>query len=97
MHLRPGARIWIPCEVKAGPFSDERMVRVESDAGEWLGFVDESLLKDRETTEGRTWILATIESVEGARFSARLPGHAVRSLLFEGSTERARPLGPLEA
>jgi len=39
MSLRPGARIWIPCEVKPGPFSDERMVRVQSQAGEWLGFV----------------------------------------------------------
>jgi len=97
MQPRPGARIWIPCEVKPGPFSDERMVRVQSRAGEWLGFVDVSLLKDLELEEGPTWILATIESVEGARFSARLPGHPVRALLFEGSIERAVPVGPVEA
>lgn len=97
MPLRPGARIWIPCEVKPGPFSDERMVRVQSDAGEWLGFVDISSLEDRKLEEGRTRILATIESVESTRFSARLPGHAVRSLLFEGSVERAVPVGSLEA
>jgi hypothetical protein len=97
MQLRPGARIWIPCEVKPGPFSDERMVRVQSQAGEWLGFVDVSLLKDRELAEGSTWILATIETVEETRFSARLPGHAVRTLPFEGSIERAVPIGPVEA
>jgi hypothetical protein len=73
------------------------MVRVQSQAGEWLGFVDVSLLKDRLLEEGATWVLATIESVEGARFSARLPGHPVRALLFEGSTERAVPVGPVEA
>ena len=37
MSLRSGMRIWLPCEVKPGPFSDERMVRVES-MGSWLAF-----------------------------------------------------------
>ena len=97
MPLRPGARIWIPCEIKPGTFSHERMVRVASDAGEWLGFVDETLLKDRDIREGRTWILGTIDQVTEGRFSARLPGHAVRSLLFEGSIEKAVRVGPLEA
>lgn len=97
MQLRPGARIWIPCEVKPGPFSDERMVRVETQAGEWLGFVDVRLLRDRGLTEGRTSVLATVEAVSGQRFTARLPGHPVRSLLFEGSTDRAVRVGALEA
>lgn len=83
--------------MKPGPFSDERMVRVQSDAGEWLGFVDVSWLEDRKLEEGCTRILATIESVGSTRFSARLPGHAVRSLLFEGCIERAVPLDSLEA
>ena len=38
MSLRSGMRIWLPCEVKPGPFSDERMVRVESESGSWLAF-----------------------------------------------------------
>lgn len=97
MQLRAGVRIWIPCEVKPGPFSDERMVRVETQAGEWLGFVDVGLLQDREVAEGKTSVLATVESVGSGRFTARLPGHAVRSLLFEGSTDKAVRVGSLEA
>jgi len=73
------------------------MLRVQSEAGEWLGFVDVSWLEDRKLEEDKTRILATIESVESTRFAARLPGDAVRSLLFEGSIERAVPVGPLEA
>jgi hypothetical protein len=91
MQLRPGARIWIPCEVKPGPFSDERMVRVDTRAGEWLGFVDVALLRDRDVQEGRTSVLATVEVVSEGTFTARLPGHSVRSLLFEGSVERVAP------
>lgn len=97
MQLRPGVRIWIPCEVKPGTFSHERMVRVETGAGEWLGFVDVGLVKDREIAEGATFVLATVEQVVGERFTARLPGHAVRSMLFEGRTEKAVRVGPLEA
>ena len=38
MDLYPGARMWLPCEVKPGPFSDERMVLVVADGSEWFGF-----------------------------------------------------------
>jgi len=39
--------------VKPGPFSDERMVHVQSEAGEWLGFVDVSWLEDQKLEEGQ--------------------------------------------
>ena len=40
MDLYPGARMWLPCEVKPGPFSDERMVLIMADGNEWFGFVN---------------------------------------------------------
>ena len=45
MKLSVGARIWLPCEVKPGPFSDEKLIKVPSAHGEVLGFVPTSYLK----------------------------------------------------
>ena len=39
MSVAGGAYTWLPCEVKPGPFSDERLVRVASELGDWVGFV----------------------------------------------------------
>jgi hypothetical protein len=87
MNPRPGARIWIPCEVKPGAFSDERMVRVSHEGGEWLGFVNVSSLRDRGQ-EGATHILGIVEDLQGNRFTARLAGDAVTSAPFLGSVDR---------
>lgn len=95
MEFRAGAHIWIPCEVKPGPFSDERLVRVQSDRGEWLGFVNLRSLKD-PIPEGRTQILALVEEVHNGEFSARLPGEALRPALFKGPTSKVQPVGPFQ-
>ncbi|HSK80825.1 MAG TPA: hypothetical protein VLQ45_30515 [Thermoanaerobaculia bacterium] len=46
MTLEAGAQIWVPCEVKPGPFSDERLVRVRDSGREWLGFVQANRLRE---------------------------------------------------
>ncbi|HSF41717.1 MAG TPA: hypothetical protein VLT87_18095 [Thermoanaerobaculia bacterium] len=96
MTLEAGAQIWVPCEVKPGPFSDERLVRVRDNGSEWLGFVPTSRLKE-PILEGVTFIGALVVSVLGEKFKARMPGEAVTPGLFEGAVARVRPLGPLEA
>lgn len=75
MTVRPGAKIRIPCEVKPGPFPDERMVRVHRPGGPWLGFVETFHLCDAPEV-GPTDILATVTEVSDEEFVARLPGHA---------------------
>jgi len=96
MKFRAGMRIWIPCDVKPGPFPDERMVRVTHQGGEWLGFVNVSSLRD-QIEEGATFVLAIVEDIEADRFTARLPGDAVTSAPFLGTVGKVEPVGPLQA
>jgi hypothetical protein len=96
MAPKVGGVIWIPCEVKPGPFSNERLVRVQSDSGEWLGFVSVGSLQD-PLTEGRTFVRGTIAAIQDDRFEVYLAGHAVTSNLFAGSVARVTSLGSIEA
>ncbi|MCI0490393.1 MAG: hypothetical protein L0229_27685 [Blastocatellia bacterium] len=83
MTLNVGRHIWVPCEVKPGPFPDERMVRVQSKLGDWVGFVPATSLKEPVLT-GETLISALIIDVRDGRFSARIPGESVTKTLYEG-------------
>lgn len=74
--LKPGATVWIPCEVKPGPFPDERVVLVESEKNSWIGFVDLRFLQN-PIQEGKTQVLARVVSVKGDQFQATLPGHSL--------------------
>ena len=78
--------MWLPCEVKRGPFSDERMVRVKTDGSEWLGFVNIRWLRNKGL-ESRDDVLARVVAVEGATFRARIPGSALLSGLFQGHVD----------
>lgn len=96
MMLKVGARLWVPCDVKPGPFSDERLVRIQDNRAEWLGFVPIDRLKE-PILEGRTLLLALVIAVDDDKFVARLPGEALVSNFFEGVVSRIRPIDPLEA
>lgn len=76
MTLQAGAKIWIPCEVKPGPFSDERFVRVRDNGFDWLGFVQVKQLRE-PILEGSTFIDAMVVSVNDRSFKAR-PTRIVR-------------------
>jgi hypothetical protein len=94
--LKVGGVIWIQCDVKPGPFSDERLVRIRSDFGEWVGFVAVESLRD-SITEGETYIRGIIIDVRDDRFEVNLPGHPVTPSIFQGSVARVQPLGSVEA
>jgi len=78
LSVAGGAYTWLPCEVKPGPFSDERLVRVASELGDWVGFVPVSSL---ESNEGESLIRALIVEVQGDRFLARIPGESLSGTL----------------
>ncbi len=96
MELRAGSKIWIPCEVKPGPFSNERLVRVKLPSGEWAGFVEVGALRE-PIEEGKTSILATIVDIENNTISLRLPGRSLTTSELKGDRSKVIPLGPLEA
>jgi len=96
MALRIGTQVWVPCEVKPGPFSDERLVRVPSSRGEWLGFVPIQSLRE-PILEGSTFIGARVVAVTGERFKASLPGEALTPSWFEGDVARVGRLDSVQA
>jgi hypothetical protein len=90
MTLERGDMVWIPCEVKRGVFPDERNVSIESQTGQWAGFVDVRQLRD-DITDGTTAIRATIVEATHDRCSARLPGQTTRrQYLTVSATQRDR-------
>lgn len=87
VKLPIGSKMWLPCQVKPGPFSNERMVLVEDEIGQWFGFVDIRWLRDGES-EGTDQVLAQIVDVDGTTFRAKIPGYAPKSRLVQGPVER---------
>jgi hypothetical protein len=96
MEIRAGMRVWIPCEVKPGPFSNERMVRVTGDGQEWLNFVQVHLLREA-IQEGATFVLAMVDSVRDDECVALLPGENLGSRYFHGRLSQVTPVGSVEA
>lgn len=89
MTLHIGHYFWVPCEVKPGPFSDERVVRVRSELDDWIGFAPVSYLKE-PIAEGETQICALIVDVRDDKFVAKIPGESMRNTLYFGVISRAR-------
>lgn len=78
MTLQPGAKVWVPCEVRSGVFPDERRVVLESFAASWGGYVFARELKD-PIENGRTAIAATVVERANGQVAVRLPGQSSRS------------------
>lgn len=93
--LSAGDEIWIPCEVKPGPFTDERMVRVGLPDNQWVGFAPAWALKNPDVSEGRTEIRAKVVEVEDEYVSVRLPGHAIAASVFRSPKEEVAAVGSM--
>jgi hypothetical protein len=96
MTLRVGSFFWIPCEVKPGPFSDERLARIADAEAEWVGFVETSSLQS-PIAEGRTALKAVILEVTDGRYLAQPVGHGVDASTFQATLKKVTPLGPVAA
>ena len=87
-----GSRLWLPCEVKPGPFTDERRVLVQGEGGNWMGFVNVRWLHEKEAEDGHNAVLAKVVEVEESSFRARIRGSALAGGLFEGRRDRVARL-----
>lgn len=96
MAYQVGHLVWIPCEVKPGPFSDERITRIRSEQADWIGFVPVHSLRE-VVTEGATFVRAVITELSDGRFVARIAGESLASSTFEDTLSRAEPLAALQA
>ena len=78
-------RVWLPCTVSPGPFSNERAVKIDLGDWHWMGFVNVCLLKE-QIEEGPDQVLANILSLTDNTFEASVPGEAVQGALLQGNT-----------
>jgi hypothetical protein len=79
LAIKPGLWVWIPCEVKPGPFSNERSILVQTPLGQpWVGFVDVRFLRE-PIVRGSTAVQALVADVRGERILLTLPGQPVDS------------------
>jgi hypothetical protein len=95
-NISIGQHVWIPCEVKPGAFSDERMVRVNSPvvnstASSWIGFVPATRLREPIET-GSTGVMAIVVNVLQDRIFAQLIGDAFANTVLEDHISRAQPI-----
>lgn len=94
---KTGDLIWIPCEVKPGPFSNERLVRVANGGGEaWTGFVSVRFLREA-IREGATAIKGRVIELKGDSLIASLPGEALATTLYTGRMSGVELVGSLKA
>ena len=94
MPLQVGSEVWIPCEVKPGPFSNERLARIQLPAGPWLGFVDTGALRDPVET-GNTYVLARITDIDDTQVTVIVQGHAFDASIVQASRNKVQPVDPL--
>jgi hypothetical protein len=91
MVTKAGQKIWIRCEVKPGPFPDEKLVRVQSGDNEWVGFVNVDFLKKRPN--GDFFVQGKVTDGGRGDFTVVFPGHSITSSQFQGSSERVIAVG----
>ncbi len=71
-NLKQGKIIGIPCDVKPGPFSDERMISFDTISGPVSGFVRENELK--QIDQDQWYVRATVQSVSHDGIEVRVRG-----------------------
>lgn len=96
MSIKVGASIWVPCEVKPGPFSNERLTRVELPSGAWIGFVPVDYIRE-PIESGLTAVLAKVIHVENGLFRATIPGYAFNSTPISGEIDKVVAVGTVQA
>jgi hypothetical protein len=69
--LKKGDVITVPCLVKQGPFSQERLITFETMDGSVSGFVQTDLLKE---VGGRWYVPAIVLEIKGDAVKVRVAG-----------------------
>ena len=96
MSLKVGYQIWLGCEVKPGPFSNERLVRIQLPSEPWIGFVDVQALKE-PIEQGNTLVLAQIVEVGEKLVKAIVQGHSFSTRQVQTSRAEVNPVVSLPA
>ncbi|MGH7815394.1 MAG: hypothetical protein ACREQI_15490 [Candidatus Binataceae bacterium] len=77
-RIKEGTTIWLPCQVRSGPFPDERRVYVSIGPSEWFGFVNVSELR-QGLPEGDDHVKAMVTGGKGDQVTLGIRGAAPAS------------------
>jgi len=73
--IKKGMTIWLPCEVRKGPFPDERIAYVKTTRGEWFGFVNAKELKNK-VPSGKDFIRGIVLAVSSDHIVVGIEGQS---------------------
>ena len=90
MGLNIGRQVWLCCDVKPGPFDNERFVRVPSSLGEWIGFIPTSYLEE-PIVEGKTKVTAKVLEIREDRSALQIPGESLSQTVFMEMVSKLEP------
>lgn len=77
-EIKKGMVVWLPCEVRRGPFPDERKVYVGSAHGDWFGFVNTSEL-EKKVPQGKDRVRGIILAVDPRHIMVGINGQSPAS------------------
>ena len=94
-ELKEGDIVWLSCEVKPGPFPNERLIRLSLPSGAWVGFVEIDALKDPDVKTGETCVLARITKIIKNEVIAIIQAHAFDSNTVRTSSKKVQTFVPV--
>lgn len=70
-EIRVGDAVYIPCDVKPGPFSDEMLISLDTVHGPISGFVRDTELKEMQQ---RQFVMGRVRNVSDDVIEVRIKG-----------------------
>ena len=95
-EVKIGDIVWVPCEVKLGPFPNERLVRIQSGHGEWVGFVEEQAIEGKKK-KGVARVLARIAKIVGGDVVVTVQAHTFDTNYIRESSHKVSKFVPIKA
>ncbi len=96
MAFAVGQYVWVPCEVKPGPFADERMVQCNSPVGQWLGFVATAGLRT-PLPEGHSEVKAVVLDLIDGYLRLQVLGAPLANTVYKDHSSRVSPVDPVQS
>jgi len=81
MRYRVGQEVWLPCEVRPGPFPNEKRVYVKLGDAEWVGFVNTRALREWSGGMQVRGVVTAVGPGNALRVAVR--GHSPASVSLE--------------
>ena len=86
--FEPGDMVWVKCEVKPGPFTNERLVRVGQPGNWWVGFIPARALQNPDQITGEGWVGAQVVEVDEHCIGIKFPGPSLSDSVLRSERDQ---------